>query len=237
MSDRISYHIIYRLLARALEVATEPDVPMGVKHVYEGLLSPCATAFCQGHEAVAECEEAVKRARRSVREGLAELDGLFREARLLVLAFLPEKTLPDTLKAQPTDTDTLNAVTAVSAALQANATEPWAAAVLQGPYGTLAPKVIDALKESIAAAKTLAAARQQRSSARKPAYAQFLVFKRMVRETMGSSSVQYRRLHVRAKVARQLEQTEQEAPESGVIPSTQGGSAAQTGSSTSVKVA
>jgi hypothetical protein len=240
MFRRFRYDLIYRLLARAAEVAAEPGVSIGVKQVYEGVLAPCSVAFCKGHEAVADAEGAAKQARRIARERQEELDPVYREARLVVLAFLPDKTLPGTLGVQLTDTDTLAAVTALSAALQSSAGESWASAVLQGPYGTLAPKVIEALHASIAATKALAAARQERAKARKPAYDKYQVFKRIVRETLGASSVQYRRLHVRPKVAKQIEEAqeaEEAAPESAVVPSTKGGSATQTGGPMSVKVA
>ena len=71
-----------------------------------------------------------------------------------------------------------------------------------------------------------------------PAYTAYLAFKRVVRDDMGSSSVHYRRLHIRpapSPVARD-EQAEQATPDSAVVPSVRGSSVA-TGEPKPVKVA
>jgi hypothetical protein len=188
MRRYVNYNIMYRLLSRATEVAEEPGISNEVKRVHDDLLAPHAIAFCKSHDAVAKAEGAAAKARRKVREELTVFDGYYRAARSVVLAFNPEEKLPDTLKAQTTDTDMLTAVMALSSVVQSHAGEPWADGLLAGLFGTRAPKVIEALKDLIAANKALSAAN--------------------------------RRLQVRPSAAKQIEDVEEAAPESGVNPST-----------------
>jgi hypothetical protein len=228
---------MYRFLSRAVEVAEEPGIPSSIKQVYDKVLAPRANAFCKAQEAVTEAEGEAAAARRAVGDMLVEVDGPYRETRSVVLAFFPDKKLPDTLKAQPTDTDTLNAVTALLSVVQSYANEEWAAELSAGRFGTLAPKAIATLKASIAAQKALSAARQERADAHKPAYDKLVAFRRVVRDALGASSAQYRRLRVRQTAANPVEDTEEAAPESGMIPSANEGTTAPAGGSTPVKIA
>src|SRR5262249_45460967 len=131
-------------------------------------------------------------------------------------------TLPDTLNAQHTDTDTLYAVTSLVKVVKAHAGEAWADKLMAGRFGTLVPKVEAAVNESIAASNALAVAREQRADAFQPAYGKFLAFKRVVRDTLGASSVYYRRLNPRGASNAVNATDGDESPNGGVVPAGNG---------------
>jgi hypothetical protein len=115
-----------------------------------------------------------------------------------VLAVLPDTVLPDTLKAQPTDTDKLNAIERLVDVLDDHAGKPWADALLSGDFGQQAPKTVKELNEAIAPNRALSKVIGARAAAYGPAYEVYLRFKRLVRDTLGASSKEYRRIHLRA---------------------------------------
>lgn len=217
MAKRITNDHMYRLITRAHEVATEPGMSPVVKCVYDDVLAGDGTAYCNRHEAFKKAEGIARAAKQKVDRMLAVYDPVYREARSAAFAYYPAVTLPDTLKTQPTDTDRVNAVTDLSKFVHSHAGEKWAQAVLNGPFGTLSPKFVAELKESIAANKALVTAQGERAAAYQDAYDKYLRFKQVVQDSLGASSPQYRRLKVRAKPKPHEEDAEEAAPESGVV--------------------
>ena len=172
----------------------------------------------------------------------SKVDPLYRTVRLIVLAVFPGQKVPDTLKAQPTDTDMLGALTTLLSIVKSHAGEEWATAVMTGQFGTLAPQLEAALNQLVAATHALETARLQRLAAYGPAYKAYLLFKRVVRNTLGASSQAYRRLHPRKRGSTETEpdalgeEAEQAAPDSGVIPASNPAPAAA-GEPSAVKIA
>jgi hypothetical protein len=197
----IDYGRLDRVLARCEEVAGEPGVHAIVARVYKDVLKPAAKAFREAHAEIAAKESAQKKEAHEAREALEALDRPYRSARAMVLAYLPHKKLPETLKAQPTDTDKLIAIEGLLDAIDEQAGEGWADELAETEFGKLAAKTIKELNEAVAADKELASAREARASAFGSAYEKYLAYKRVVRETLGNRSKQYKRIHVRVSVS------------------------------------
>jgi hypothetical protein len=197
----IDYGRLDRVLARCEEVAGEPGVHAIIARVYKDLLKPAAKAFREAHAEIAAKESAHKKEAREAREALESLDRPYRSARATVLAYLPHKKLPETLKAQPTDTDKLIAIEGLLDAIDEQTGKGWADELAETEFGKLAAKTIKELNEAVAADKELASAREARAAAFGPAYEKYLAYKRVVRETQGNKSKQYKRIHVRVSVS------------------------------------
>jgi len=197
----IDYGRLDRVLARCEEIAGEPGAHAIVARVYKDVLKPAAKGFREAHAEIASKESAQKKEAREAREALEALDRPYRSARATVLAYLPHKKLPETLKAQPTDTDKLIAIEALLDVIDDQAGQGWADELAEAEFGKLAPKTIKELNEAVAADKELASAREARASAFAPAYEKYLAYKRVVRETLGNRSKQYKRIHVRVSVS------------------------------------
>jgi hypothetical protein len=125
------------------------------------------------------------------------LDEPFRTARSTALAFDPTLVLPEPLEVQPTDTDRVTAIETIIDVVDDHIGAPWADEILAGELGTKGPNVVREINEAIAANKNVSAARQARAEAYGPTYERFLRFKRVVRDALGPSSPQYRRIHGR----------------------------------------
>jgi hypothetical protein len=240
-TKRIRFQLLVRLVSRCAEVAARPEMTDEGKWVYGTLFAPAADAFCKSHDAMADAESTVGALRLEVERMASKVDPLYCTVRLIVLAVLPAQKLPDTLKAQPTDTDMLNAVTTMLSVVKSHADKDWAVAVMTGQFGTLAPQLEAALKQLIAATHALETARLQRLAAYGPAYKGYLTFKRVVRNTLGSSSCAYRRLHPRKTASTEPAEpaetdAEDQAPDSTVQPTSKAPAAPAAGPS-SVKVA
>jgi hypothetical protein len=226
---KTSYHIMGRSLGRCGETAGESGMAPEITRVYNDALAPAAEAFCKAHEAVVVAKSTAKEKRIEIDRQLAVFDPIYRGARSAVVAFAPAKVLPDTLKAQSTDTDVLMAIAALRSVVQSHAGQTWADELMAGRFGTLAAKIETALKESIDAGKALAGARLARMEAYGPAYQQYVAFKHVVRDILGASSVQYRRLHPRRAVPAYADPDEEAAPDSGVMPANEGAPALANG--------
>jgi hypothetical protein len=239
VTKKIRFRLLVRLVSRGPEVAARPEMTDEGKWVYGALFAPAADAFCKSHTAVADAESTVGAMRLQVEQMASKLDPVYRTVRLIVLAVLPAQKLPETLKAQPTDTDRLNAVTTLLSVVKSHADKDWAVAVMTGQFGTLAPQMEAALKQLVAATHALETARFERLAAYGPAYKGYLAFKRVVRNTLGASSWAYRRLHPRKTGSTQTELDELDeevAPDSGVIPANSG-TPAPAGEPSAVKIA
>jgi len=194
----IDFGRLDRVLVRCEEVASEPGIHAIVPCVYNDVLKSAAKVFRDAHTEVSEKESSQRKEAREAREALDALDRPYRSARATVLAYMPDKRLPETLKSQPTDTDKLIAIEGLLDAIEEHAGKVgWADNIVQTEFGTLAPKTVMEVKEAIAADKGLAAAREARAAAFGPAYDKYLAYKRVVRETLGDKSKQYKRIHIR----------------------------------------
>jgi hypothetical protein len=105
------------------------------------------------------------------------------------------------LKSQKTDTDQLNAIEALLDVLDEHAGQGWADEQAQSGFGKKAAGTVKELNEAIVANKALSEAREVRARSYGPAYERYLRFKRVVRDALGSTSKQYKRIHLRGAVA------------------------------------
>ncbi len=199
MAQKINLSRFNRLILRSAEIAAEPGMHKLVVHVHTDKLAVPGDAFIKAHAAVTAYESAWTMNSYALREVLEQFDAPYRMARSGLVAYEPGRKLPETLKAQRTDTDKLFAIEELYAAVAAHAGKAWADELLLGEFGSLAPKAKAALETSIATAKDLAKAREDRMTAYTGAYAPFLAFKRVVRDTLGSRSKQYHRIHLRSR--------------------------------------
>lgn len=195
----IDYSTFNRVLTRAEEVANEPDVKPSVKRVYTERLHTLAMEFRSAHDGLATAETSAAREGAEGRAALKAIDAPYRSARAVAVSHIPNLHLPTTLKQQPTDTDKMNAVRGLLRELdEREESEPWAAELLAEDFGRLAPDAIREVEEWIQSSKDLQRARDTRATASATAYARFLAFKDVVRQSYGSKSRQYKRIHVRA---------------------------------------
>lgn len=219
----LEYDFIYRILTRAAEVASEPGMNICVVNAYDGLLKGPSEVFCKAHQDVCDALGSYGKDTRDAVEAFDVLDTHYKLARTMVRAFAPEKILPDTLRSLATDTDKLNAIKSILGALSKHAGEKWADDILAGDFGAQGPKAAKDLEDAIASNKALAQARDARAEAYGLAYEKLVVFRRVVRDALGSRSKQYKRL--------QLKQRKSAAPEEqGAKPPVEG--APGTGSTT-----
>jgi hypothetical protein len=194
----IDYSRFVRVLTRCAEIAAEPDLPPILNLIYQASAKPQVEAFLAAADNMDKATRAFSKENREGLEALRQLDAPYRVARSAVVAVVMTDKLPDTLKAQPTDTDTLHAIEKLLDILAEYASQPWADALLQGELGTQGAATVKALNASIAANKALNKAQMARSQAYGPAYESYLAFKRVVRDALGPGSKQYRRIHLRA---------------------------------------
>ena len=210
----IDYARFDRLVTRCAEIAAEPGMKPSVVRVHEEILKGAGEGFRSAHREVTAAETSSSKEGSEARLALAELDAPYREARSVVLAYAPETKLPDTLKSQKTDTDQLNAIEALLDVLDEHAGQAWADEQAQSGFGKKAAGAVKELNEAIVANKALAEAREVRARSYGPAYERYLRFKRVVRDALGSTSKQYKRIHLRvaAAGAAEAEEVGAEAP-------------------------
>jgi len=194
----INHKRFFRILTRCDELGTAKDARPIVARVYGDVLLGPSEAYRNAHKAITAEESEAARESQEAAAALEAIDKPYREARALVLAYVPTLVLPDTLKRQPTDTDKVVAVEDLLDAIDDHIGKTWADEVLAGDFGTHAPKFIKEMREAIAANKSLSSAREARATAYGPAYEKYLAFKRVVREAHGPSSKQYQRIHLRS---------------------------------------
>jgi hypothetical protein len=235
---------LLRYVVCAGGVAAEPDMATEITCVYAEVLANPSAIFRKSHDAVHVAESIAAEKTLQVRQMVDAFDPVYRAARSVVLAILPASKLPDTLKKQPTETEVVLAIETLVSIVESHAGAAWSDTLMSGRFGTLAPKVQAAMTESDEARNALAKARQQRADAYGPAYTGYLAFKRVVRDVLGPSSRQYRKLHPRKSASQELETdeevvpdnpVEEAAPDSGVMPASNG-APALTGGPLSVKV-
>jgi hypothetical protein len=193
----IDYGRFARILKRCEEIAGAQGMNASVVQVHGGVLASSATAFLAADGAVTAAESAHGKAEEAAKTALDALDAPYRVARSTAAAFVAGIKLPETLKAQRTDTDKVTAVESLQKVLADHAGEEWAAALAQGEFGQKASVAVKAIKEATAANAVLGQAREARATAYGPAYEGYLKYKRVVRDARGSKSKEYRRIHVR----------------------------------------
>jgi hypothetical protein len=185
-----------------------------VVRVYGETLKQAAEAFLSAYDAVRKAEGGFKKEHKEALEALEAFDGPYREARSVVRAFVPHTSLPDTLKAQPTDTNKLDAIEKLLDAIDDHSGEAWADEIAQGEIGQRAATTVKELNEAIASDKALAEARDGRAAAYGPAYERYLRYKRVVRDALGAKSRQYKRIHLRTTGDEDGPETRPEKPAS-----------------------
>ncbi|MFS8071164.1 MAG: hypothetical protein ACMG6S_32750 [Byssovorax sp.] len=211
----IDYARFDRLVTRCAEIAVEPGMKPSVVRVHDEILKSAGEAFRSAHREVTAAETSFSKEGSEARSALADLDAPYREARSVVLAYAPETKLPDTLKSQKTDTDQLNAIEALLDVLDEHAGQGWADEQAQSGFGKKAAGTVKELNEAIVANKALSEAREVRARSYGPAYERYLRFKRVVRDALGSTSKQYKRIHLRGAAvgtAAEAEEVGAEAP-------------------------
>jgi hypothetical protein len=194
----INYRVFARMMHRANEVANQAGIPSIIVRVYKERLEGAAQTYLTANAAL---DTATGLGRKETTEAKAALDAIdkpYAVARAATLAYVPHLVLPETLKAVRTDTDKMDAIETLHEVLEANATAGWAQDLLAGDFGKLAPKTVQEIDEAIHADATLAAARKARAEAYGRAYDEYLSFKRVVRSACGSSSREYRRIHLKS---------------------------------------
>jgi len=187
-----------RILVRCEEIALAPEAKSIVKTTYAGVLEQAAHAFLDASRAVQKIESLQAKETKEAQQALDRLDQPYREARSVVKAFIPTAKVPLTLKQLPTDTDRLLAIENLLDLLKEYETQEWADALLKGPYGQLAPSTLKELSEAIAATRALVDIRKTRADLLDPVHDAYMRYKRVVRDSIGKTSHEYRRIHVRA---------------------------------------
>lgn len=195
---KIDYDRFIRVATRSQALASDPSQPPILGLVYKERAEAAITAFLAAAEEVNTALSAFAKENQEAELALEQVDGPYRVARSSVAAVLPESVLPATLKALPTDTDKLNAIEELLDILDDHVGKPWADALLAGDFGVKAPKTIQEINDAIAASSARTKALGARASTFGPAYESYLAFKRVVRDTLGPASLEYRRIHLRA---------------------------------------
>lgn len=226
----IDYDRFERVTTRCVEVGTDPGLPSIIGLLFKETAEAPIQAFLQASTAVDSAMSAFGRENREALDALNKLDGPYRSARSAVLAVLPETVLPSTLKSQPTDTDKLNAIERLVDVIDDHMGKAWADVLLAGDFGQQAPKAVKELNEAIAANKALSKAIGARAAAFGPAYEVYLRFKRVVRDTLGPGSKEYRRIHLRASPGSGGQGGGEEGGNTGSPAGGEGGSAGGSGS-------
>lgn len=195
---RMNYNLLNRLLLRSAEIAEEAPVGSPIRNVYNVALKAKAEAYRSAFDVIAIAESYGRQQKLAVKVALAALRRPYKAARAVVLAIHPSRVVPAALSAQTTDTDKLYAIETLISVIQEYTGEVWADDLLSGEFGATSAAAVKALSSLINASTEQAAAVQDRAAAFEPAYAAFVAFRRVVRGALGSSSKQYRRLHVRS---------------------------------------
>ena len=203
----IEFAVFARIATRCGEIVEEPGAPEVLVTVYQGA---CAQPLARYLAAMTEVDDATTRvnnAESGLTRLLEEMDQQFRIARSAVGAMLPDTKLPAPLRSQTTDTDKRKAIERLIDLITPHAGQPWADTLLQGKFGQTAAVAIPQLNESVEAQNALQKAKADRSGAFDEGWSAYMRFKRLVRNTLGSTSRQYRRIHVRAASGIEEEET------------------------------
>jgi len=194
----IDYDRFARVIARCIEVGEATDANPVVSAVYKATLEAEAKGYLAKENAFTDAKNAFAKENGEAVKAFADLDAPYRVARSALVAILPHTQLPDTLKAQPTDTDKLNAISRLIDLIDDHSGEAWADNILAGDFGVQAPAAVTEMREAMAANTDLSKAQLERAAAYGPTYEKYIRFKGVVRNAYGTGSKQYRRIHLRA---------------------------------------
>ena len=203
----VEFRVFARLVVRCGEIAGQPGAPQVLLAVYQ---AACEQPLARFLNAMTAVDDATTRASEAItrrERGLEEMDRQLRIGRSAVACVLPGTKLPATLKKQPTDTDKRSAIQRLVDLITPHAGQPWADALLQGVFGQTAAKAIQQINEAIEAQNALQKAKTERSQAFQPAWDAYIRFKQLVRDTLGSTARQYRRIHLRNASPAEEEET------------------------------
>lgn len=216
---RIHYSVFVRLLSRCVEVVQEPNAPPVVVEVYKASVEQPITSFLTASDEVDNARRLFDKTSREANEALEEVDNPYKLARSSIVAVVKGNHLPAALKSQRTDTDKLNAIEKLLGILNQHQGQPWADTLRQGDFGIKGEQASQALRAVITASKALTTARLVRAKLAEPMYATYMDFKCVIRDAFGSTSKQYRRVHLRASPT---EGKTEPTPEEGFIPGATG---------------
>jgi hypothetical protein len=197
----MEYAKMARMLTRCAEIADSATVKPLVRTTYLGMLEAPALSYLNAQHDVIKVESAQAKEANEAANALEALDQPYRETRSVVKAFVPTINVPMTLKQLPTDTDRLNAIGSLLDIVNDYKTTPWGMDLANGSFAQNAAAATKEFEEAIAANKKLGEARMNRAAAFDPAYAAYLRFKQVVRDAYGPTSVEYKRIHLRASPA------------------------------------
>jgi hypothetical protein len=196
----------------------EAGAPQVLVDVYQTAVGESLQAFSDSMQAVKVAQKRVNDAGEGRASKLVEMERLFRMARSAVATIVPTTVLPATLKRQPTDTDKRDAILELMSTVQDHAGAPWADNLLQGEFGQKVPAAVEQLNEYIEAANALQKAKADRVTAFVPGWNAFLKYKRLVRDTLGSSARQYQGLRLRSVAAGESDDEEDVKTDEAVTP-------------------
>jgi len=203
----IEFRVFARLATRILEIVNAPDANPVLCAVYQASCEQVFTRYLNAHTAVDDATTRASEATTRVEGGLEKMEQQFRIGRSALATISPDTKLPDTLKSQPTDTDKRTATLRLIELITPHAGQAWADALLQGTFHQTALDYVERLNASITAQNALQSAKTERAAAFEPAWGPYINFKRLVRDTLGSTSRQYRRIHVRSASSAEEEST------------------------------
>lgn len=201
----MDYDKMARILVRCGEIGTASDMKAIVKTTYSGVLQPKAEAFVLAYRLAVKAESTWATEGFEAQLAIASFDKPFREARSVVMAFVPTVIVPATLKQLNTDTDRLQAIKDLVSIVDEHKGLAWADELLGGDFGQNAEATKSEMLGAISASSALDKARKARATTFDPAYEAYLRFKRVVKDALGATSTEYKRIHVRAPAANEIE--------------------------------
>jgi hypothetical protein len=193
----MDYPRFTRMLRRSADIAAEPKMKPGIVLLYADVLQPVAEPYLAADAALKTAQSQLNARKIDAAAALAAIDEPYQAARALVAAYVAGVVLPDTLKAQPTETETVAAESELSSLILEHKGEPWADDLIAGPFGQLAPVAGPKIQDAVNANIALTKARLDRQKAYPAAYEAFVKFKKVVRTGLGRTSKQYQRINVR----------------------------------------
>jgi hypothetical protein len=197
----IDYPRFARYLNRCIELAAQNGIKEIVTITYNGILKPLVEPYLALDKAVTKAEETFTADNTASGLALRAFDSEFATARAAAIGFLPNLVIPESLKAQPTDTDKANAVEKLLDTLTEHKNELWAKTLLEGAFGTQAAIVLKDLHDETESNKALSRARTDRAKAYGPTHEKYMSFKHVVRAACGPHSKEYHRIHMRGTAA------------------------------------
>lgn len=192
------YDKMTRVLTRCAEIAEAAGGKGSARATYLGILQEPAEEFLAANRAVMRAESTYTKERNEALAAVHQFDQPFREVRSVVMTFVSTTDLPATFKQLSTDMDRIQVIKTLMKIVDAHQTAPWAREIMAGAFGQQAEATILEINEAIAAGKALDNARKVRALAFDPAYEAFVRYKQVMRDDLGSTSNEYRRIQPRA---------------------------------------